>query len=448
MRRTLPTFNEVWQRQFRSSVLSQLQTFPAQTKFLIGCSGGMDSMLLLHLLSFLCPEKVRAIYIDHQLQSPSAAWGELVQTTCHSLNVPCALQKVSVAEGNLENQARQARYHAYMQHLDANEVLVLAHHQQDQAETVLLRLLSGTGVHGLAAMQAIDVRENLTIWRPLLDVSREQICQWCAVLKLDYVQDPSNQDVHYDRAWSREILWPVLQQRFPKMQQAVTRTASLMQDAEKILAEVLAQDLAACGTNSQLNLIQLQQLSLPRQRQLLSAWMKGQAQYRPSFDMVERLQREVIQAKADAQAAVRCQDYYYLRYQQQLFRLPKAEYLAVEHFEAVEQDLLLQADQPFQLWSGCYQLQPAKVGLCSSLLNKTLTLRPRLGGEKIHLYGRVGAWPLKKAIQEAQIFPWTRHTIQILSLDNVMLGVFSPKGFWLAQSDYCVADGWQPNLVS
>src|SRR5690554_4981146 len=188
MRRTLPTFNEVWQRQFRSSVLSQLQTFPAQTKYLIGCSGGMDSMLLLHLLSFLCPEKVRAIYIDHQLQSPSAAWGTLVQATCQSLNVPCVLQKVSVAEGNLENQARLARYQAYMQHLDANEVLVLAHHQQDQAETVLLRLLSGAGVHGLAAMQAIDVREDLTIWRPLLDVSREQICQWCAALKLDYVQ--------------------------------------------------------------------------------------------------------------------------------------------------------------------------------------------------------------------------------------------------------------------
>ena len=405
-------------------------------------------MLLLHLLSFLCPEKVRAIYIDHQLQSPSAAWGTLVQATCQNLNVPCVLQKVSVSEGNLENQARQARYQAYMQHLDSNEVLVLAHHQQDQAETVLLRLFSGAGVQGLAAMQAVDVRDDISIWRPLLDISREQICQWSAELKLDYVQDPSNQDVHYDRAWAREILWPVVQQRFPKMQQAVTRTANLMQDTENILAEVLAQDLAACGTDSQLNLIQLQQLSLSRQRQLLSAWMKGQAQYRPSFDMVERLQREVIQAKADAQAALHCQDYYYLRYQQQLFRLPKAEYLAAEHFEAEEQVLCLQADQTFLVWSGCYQLQQAKVGLSATLLNRPLTLRPRLGGEKIHLYGRVGTWPLKKAIQEAQIFPWTRHTIQILSLDNVMLGVFSPKGFWLAQSDYCVADGWQPNLVS
>ncbi|MFV5464722.1 tRNA lysidine(34) synthetase TilS, partial [Acinetobacter sp. 207] len=261
MRRTLPAFNEVWQRQFRSSVLSQLQAFPAQTKFLIGCSGGMDSMLLLHLLSFLCPEKVRAIYIDHQLQSSSAEWGALVQATCQNLNVPCVLQKVNVSEGNLENQARQARYQAYMQHLDSNEVLVLAHHQQDQAETVLLRLFSGAGVQGLAAMQAVDVRDDISIWRPLLDISREQICQWSAELKLDYVQDPSNQDVHYDRAWARGILWPVVQQRFPKMQQAVTRTANLMQDTENILAEVLAQDLAACGTDSQLNLIQLQQLS-------------------------------------------------------------------------------------------------------------------------------------------------------------------------------------------
>jgi len=81
------------------------------------------------------------------------------------------------------------------------------------------------------------------------------------------------------------------------------------------------------------------------------------------------------------------------------------------------------------------------------LLNQHLKLTRRQGGEKIHLYGRVGSWPLKKAIQEAQIFPWARHTIQILSTDNVMLGVFTPKGFWLAQSAYCEAGGWLPISV-
>jgi len=81
-------------------------------------------------------------------------------------------------------------------------------------------------------------------------------------------------------------------------------------------------------------------------------------------------------------------------------------------------------------------------------LKQNLVLTSRQGGERIHLYGRVGAWPLKKAIQEAQIFPWQRHQIQILSRDNVMLGVFSPKGFWLAQSEYVEQGGWQPSLIS
>jgi len=135
-------------------------------------------MLLLHLMFFLCPEKVRAIYIDHQLQALSADWGKFVAHQCQQLNIPCIIQPVHVASGNLEQQARNSRYQAYLQHLQADEILVLAHHQQDQAETLMLRLLSGAGVDGLAAMKQIDVRENLTIWRPLLDISREQICQW------------------------------------------------------------------------------------------------------------------------------------------------------------------------------------------------------------------------------------------------------------------------------
>ncbi|PWF33799.1 tRNA lysidine(34) synthetase TilS, partial [Yersinia pestis] len=174
-------------------------------------------MLLLHLMFFLCPEKVRAIYIDHQLQALSADWGEFVADQCQQLDIPCTIQPVNVASGNLEQQARNSRYQAYRQHLQADEILVLAHHQQDQAETLMLRLLSGAGVDGLAAMKQIDVRENLTIWRPLLDISREQICQWASELNVQNIEDPTNADTHYDRAWARQTLWPVLSQRYPKM---------------------------------------------------------------------------------------------------------------------------------------------------------------------------------------------------------------------------------------
>lgn len=225
------------------------------------------------------------------------------------------VQAVQVQGGNLENQARAAAYQAYQQHLAPNEILVLAHHQQDQAETLMLRLLSGAGIHGLAAMRQVDQRGPLTIWRPMLNLAREQICQWAAELNVQNIQDPSNSDIHYDRAWCREALWPLLcQSRFPKMQQALSRGQRLNAGAEQILAEVLAQDMAACGTPHALQLKQLAALPPPRQRQLLSAWMKGQGQYRPPFEMVQRLIHEVIHSKADAQAAFpRWNGFYYAR---------------------------------------------------------------------------------------------------------------------------------------
>lgn len=406
-------------------------------------------MLLLHLMFFLCPEKVRAIYVDHQLQALSADWGKFVAHQCQQLNIPCIIQPVHVASGNLEQQARNSRYQAYLQHLQADEMLVLAHHQQDQAETLMLRLLSGAGVDGLAAMKQIDGRENLTIWRPLLDISREQICQWASDLNIENIEDPTNADTHYDRAWARQMLWPVLSERYPKMQAALVRTSELMQDAQDILQDVLQQDLASCGTETQLDLDKFLQLSKSRQRQLLSAWMKGKQQYRPSLDMVERLQREVIYAKQDAQAALHWQGFYYVRYQQQLYRLTAETYLAEQQqVQTSSKTIKFSLKDSVQVLSGKFIIAPAQLGLSPALLQQPLHLQQRQGGEKIHLYGRVGTWPLKKAIQEAQIFPWARHTIQILSTDNVMLGVFTPKGFWLAQSAYCEAGGWLPISVS
>ena len=406
-------------------------------------------MLLLYLMAALCPEQVRAIYINHQLQAISDDWADFVAAQCHALNIPIIIEKVHVAEGNLENQAREARYQAYQKHLQPNEILVLAHHQQDQAETLMLRLLSGAGVSGLTAMKSLDIRENFIIWRPLLDVSREQICQWVEQCHILYVDDPTNLDTHYDRAWCRHELWHILQSRYPKMQQALVRTSILMQDADEILTEVLQQDLTLCGNTERLDLTQFAILSQARQRQLLSVWMKGQDGYRPSFEMVERLQNEVIASKNDAQAALHWNQFYYLRFQNVLYRLTAETYLASKQMpEQNIAEICCEIGQDLTLASGQFQIQAEKMGLSMALLNQTLRLQYRVGGEKIHLYGRVGTWPLKKAIQNQHIFPWLRHTIQILSIDNVMLGVFTPKGFWLAQSDYVEVDGWLPNLMS
>ena len=291
--------------------------------------------------------------------------------------------------------------------------------------------------------------DSFSLWRPLLNISREQSCQWAAQLHVQNIEDPSNLNTDYDRAWCRHELWPMLQNRYPKMQQALSRTSYLMQDADEILHDVLQHDLVFCGTAAELDLKKLSELSTARQRQLLSTWMKGLDRYRPSFEMLQRLLHEVIESKSDAQAALHWNQYYYVRYQKKLFRLSAEEYLADKNqLDTLITTIQVQFKQSIQVLSGQYRAEPAQIGLSASLLGKALNLVLRQGGEKIHLHGRVGSWPLKKAIQEAQIFPWQRHTIQILSIDNVMLGVFTPKGFWLAQSEYCEVGGWQPNLIS
>ncbi|MFT4021046.1 MAG: tRNA lysidine(34) synthetase TilS, partial [Acinetobacter sp.] len=296
-----------------------------------------------------------------------------------------------------------------------------------------------------------DQRNGLNIWRPFLNLSKESIQQWVTQLQIQYVHDPSNDDVHYDRNWCRSALWPILQQRFPKMQQALSRHALLMQDADEILQQVVLADLQSCGDQRQLDLRVLSKLTAARQRQLLSYWMKGELVYRPSLDLVQRLLNEVIHAKSDAQSVLYSQPYYYVRFQNILYRLSAEEYLDQKTRHIVSPlSIRLQISQHLHVASGYYQLKSMKsqsMGLSYDLLDTSLTITQRQGGESVHLWGRIGHRPLKKLIQDAHIFPWLRHQVQILSKDNVILGVFTPQGFWLAQSSYCQLDGWLPELI-
>lgn len=406
-------------------------------------------MLLLHLFYCLFPHRIRIIYVDHQLQDVSAEWGRMIQAHCIERGISCVVAPVQVKQGNLESEARQARYEAFSQHIQNDEVLVLAHHEQDQAETLLLRLLSGAGVSGLAAMKEIDMHQGVVRWRPLLSCSRQQIATWVKQWNIFFVDDPTNLDTHYDRAWARSTLWPVLLERFPQMQSSVARTAGLMQDAEEILADVVANDLKRCMTQNILDLTVFKQLSLPRQRQLLSIWLKADNVYRPNYAQVERIQKEVIDSRKDAQAALFCKPFWYVRFQGKVYQLKNEIYLA-KQYDLTTSEQLIQFDisSQVELLSGEFDVGYVKnMGLSNQLLSQPLKLVQRVGGEKIHLFGRIGHWPLKKAIQQAEIFPWLRHRVQILQSDDVILGVFTPNGFWLAQSTFCQKGGWLPKLV-
>jgi len=446
MRTTLPTSDAVWQHPLAQHVQRALSRFSGQQRFVVACSGGRDSVVLADLLAHYCVGRLRLLHINHQLQVESGDWAQQVHDWAAARGVACTICTVQVAEGNLEAQARHARYQAFAAHVQPDEVLVLAHHQQDQAETLLMRLFSGAGVQGLSAMRALDQRDGLRLWRPLLECPRAWIDAFAQLRGWSVVEDPANHVSQYDRVYLRQSVWPVLQQRWPSVERTVGRTALLMQDAAEILAELVAQDLQLCQSEHGLDVLRLRQLSAPRQRQLIAYWMQGGEVYAPPRHRV----LAVLQlAEQTGMGQVSWQRWSFRYYQGQLYRLPlqtaavngqaapsnagtadavSANCESPNRVELIE----LQLGQTLQLPSGLWQVESVPDGLPLALLTQPLCVRPRVGGERLHLEGRIGHWPLKKFLQQLSLPVWQRDQVQLLSVATdptaTVLAVLTPKG--------------------
>lgn len=412
-----------------------LNRFAPNQRFLLGCSGGLDSVVLLNALHRIFAEsdqgfELRVVHIDHDLQAPSSDWAKQVVAQCEALKIEVIVKKVKVAAGNLENEARNARYAAFREVVALDEVLVLAHHQQDQAETVLMRLLSGSGVSGLAAMREVQTQDQLTIFRPFLNTSRDEIQQYAVNHQLQWVDDPANHDLSFDRVVMREKVWPLLASHWDGFEAAMARTAGLMADAESVLKEQGEVDLAATqNVDGSLNIPAVLALTDARVRWLLARWMQGDARYAPPLSRVEAV-REMMSARVDATPQVIWQtehcNFQFRRYQDQLYRLP------LELPIAETQSIVFLMSQPVDLATGHWRVAEMENGLSLALLGQELRLRPRQEGELLHLNGRVGHWPLKKLLQSLRLPIWQREQVQILeTLDGQPLALLSSQGFWV-----------------
>lgn len=396
--------------------------------------------MLARILQLLCPDRVRVAHINHQLQAPATQWASWLQQQCAQWQLPCVVHAVHVAAGNLEQEARRARYHSLFSIIHPSEVLVLGHHQQDQAETIFLRMMSGSGVVGLSAMKTHDQRNGVDFWRPWLNVTREEVTALAAVLCPDYIDDPANQDIRFDRVMLRQQIWPILKARWPGFQRGLARSASLMQDSAAILQDVLLVDWQQCVIKGTLHLEYFEWLSAPRQRLLLSRWMQGGEIYAPAYQLVERVRHELIAAREDAVAKIDWQDWQFRRYQGLLYRLPKQLVVAqdLEVAWSLEDGLLLA--------SGRWQVKQQAWGLPKAVFGRPWLLKARQGGESLHLRGRVGHWPLKKSLQAAQIAPWQRDQVHVVWIDGKAWGVLTPQGFWPTAQAVWVEQGYLPVL--
>lgn len=267
-------------------VLEFLRPWLGAPAWRIALSGGLDSVVLLDVLARLGQQvalpPVSAVHVHHGLQAAAEDWVAHCAALCAAHQIALQVCRVTVVPGaSLEAAARAARYDALAGGLGSGEVLLTAHHRDDQAETVLFRLLRGAGVKGLAGMPASRALGGGVLVRPLLGVSRSELEAWARDKGLVWVEDPSNADVRFSRNALRHTVIPVMAQHWPQVRQALNQTAQHLREAQGLLEELAALDLSKAMTPPpftwlplpSLEFTVLAELSEARQRNLLRFWL-------------------------------------------------------------------------------------------------------------------------------------------------------------------------------
>ncbi|WP_448652626.1 tRNA lysidine(34) synthetase TilS [Pseudomonas fluorescens] len=408
----------------------------------IAFSGGLDSTVLLHLLANLASTEtlppLSAIHVHHGLQAAADAWPNHCQTVCDSLGVPLRVMRVQVQLGaSLERAAREARYQAFTEVTGVGEVLLTGQHRDDQAETLLFRLLRGAGVRGLAAMPVHRPLADGHLVRPLLDVSCAELEAYAREHQLAWIEDPSNADPRFSRNYLRHRVFPTLTQRWPQAVASLARTAEHLSEAQGLLDELAIMDLRAADQPSpfpwlalpSLALAPLRELSDARQRNALRHWLRHLTRLPDSDHWAGWY--SLRDAKGDAQPLWCLADGQLHRCGERLWWLPAtwSEFSdAPVSWPSPQNPLELPGNGQLKF------IGKAPEGL--------LSVRYRQGGEIIEVPGR-GRRDLKRLLNEGGLPGFVRGRLPLLYQGEQLLAVPSLAGLWATPSDDWQLD-WMP----
>ncbi len=275
----------------------------------LGFSGGLDSHVLLHLLLAATERPtVKAVHINHQLSPNANAWEEHVLSVCEALGVQCVSERVklpSIGQRGLEDAARAARYQAFEQIVGEQEVLFLAHHLDDQLETMLLRLMRGAGLRGLSGMPRQRPLSQGRVYRPLLDYSRAELASYAEEHELRYITDESNSDPSQDRNYLRLKVLPLLEERWPGYRKSMSTSAELIAQCDHELGMLAQADAKAASVRPEafgisLDLAYFSGLSAVRRHYLLVYLCNEHGLPLPPRKQLEEIDRGLLDARADA----------------------------------------------------------------------------------------------------------------------------------------------------
>ncbi|NJJ55698.1 MULTISPECIES: tRNA lysidine(34) synthetase TilS [unclassified Pseudomonas] len=407
----------------------------------IAFSGGLDSTVLLHLLAILAKSEtlppLSAVHVHHGLQAVADAWPSHCQSVCDSLGVPLRVMHVHVPPGaSLERAAREARYQAFTEVARDGEAVLTGQHRDDQAETLLFRLVRGAGVRGLAAMPAHRPLAGGFLVRPLLDVSRAELEAYAGDHQLKWIEDPSNADPRFSRNYLRHRVIPTLTERWPQAVSSLARTAEHLGEAEALLGELACMDLQAADQPSRfpwlllpsLALVPLRELSDARQRNALRHWLAPLTRLPDSDHWAGWY--SLRDAKGDAQPLWRLADGELHRCGERIWWLPGV-WSEFSHGSVSWPD----PRNPLELPGN------GLLKIIGKAPEGPLEVRYRQGGEMLDVPGR-GRRDLKRLLNECGVPVFVRGRLPLLYQGEQLLGVPHLTGLRGAPRE-----GWQLDWI-
>jgi len=397
-----------------ATMLSAIDPAWREAKFCVAFSGGLDSTVLLQAMAALIAQggvALRAVHVDHGIQPGSADSAERCRQTCRRAGIALdviALGLDTTGGESIEAAAREARYATLARQLAPGEWLLTAHHRDDQLETVLIQLLRGAGVAGLAAMPA---RARLGPgWhaRPLLEVDRAELAEYAARSGLDWQQDPMNDETRFDRVWLRTRVLPAIRERWPAAATTVARSAGHFADASRLLAEMAAADATGLLDDDRLSLEGLGRLSRERRVNLLRWWLRRQGLRPPPAARFAAAMPGFFEARCDGAPCLRWDGGEVRRYRGRLYALsplPDARPAAIAG-NGAELDL--------GTGLGRFGLIPGADGGLAEPLPEPVAFRFRVGGESLRPHPGRPRKRLKDLCQEAGVVPWMRDRLPLV----------------------------------
>ncbi|MBC7756156.1 MAG: tRNA lysidine(34) synthetase TilS [Bdellovibrio sp.] len=404
----------------------------ANPKLVVAFSGGLDSTVLLQIFSKInktLPFQLSAHHVHHGLSKNAGKWLDFCQQTCLCLNVPFTLSKVNINKNSglgVEATAREARYKALLS-TDA-QFVCLAHHQDDQAETLLLQLARGAGVKGLAGMPII----NGKLMRPLLHVPRSHLKAYAKQHQLTWIEDESNADTTFDRNFIRHEILPKLEKKYPAIKHTISRSAQHMSDANELLDELALIDAIKAGFDankkstvglrslnlSGLNLSALKNLSENRVNNCLRWWLAQNGLQMPSATQLQQISQQLFHAKSDANIELKVSESLTLK------RCQNRAYLVQKMPPNPPIDWLWQGEAEIVLPNQSRLTFSKIMGEGLSLRkieNASLRIQFREGGERFKPDLNRPRRSLKVILQNHEMPPWQREQLPLIFMNDTLV---------------------------